>query len=108
MRGLCQQHGMLQYFYMHTSARHAVVTYTSPDEAAMAQRSLDSSVIGGTALAVDFIPDADVTQLSSSVPADLSSIWSAAAAAAAVMPGSEHSVWQNSAAGVWGTTTGGI
>jgi len=86
------------------SARQAVVTYLSPDEAAAAQRSLDSSVVAGATLSVDFIPDADVTQLSSSAPTDLnaslSSIWAA-------MPGSELSVWQNST-GVWGASTGGL
>jgi len=108
IRGLCQQHGTLQYFYVHATARQAVVTYSSPDEAAAAQRSLDASVVAGAALSVDFIPDTDVTQLSSSAPTDLnsslSSIW-------AVMPGSEHSqqsVWQNSAAGVWGASAGGL
>ena len=108
VRGLCQQHGSLQYFYFHASARQAVVTYNSPDEAAVAYRSLDSYVLAGAVLSVDFIPEADAGQLSSSAPTDLaaslSSIW-------ASVPGQEtshqQSVWQSSAS-VWGASTGSL
>jgi len=122
VRGLCQQHGSLQYFYIHAAARQAVVTYSSCDEAAAAQRSLDSHVVGGATLSVDFIPDSvsDVSQLSSSAPTDLnaaaaaalsplSSIWAAAAGphgASSSSASEHHSVWPSGGAGgVWGAAS---
>jgi len=109
VRGVCQQHGTVQYFHHHLSSRQAIVTYATPDEAAAAQRSLNAYSFAGATLSADFIPDADVTQLSSSAPtsdlmaASLSSIWAAVPVSESSQPGS---VW-HSAGGVWGTSAGG-
>jgi len=115
VRGLCQQHGTLQYFHVHGSAGQAVVTFSTLDEAAAAQQSLDSYVLAGSTLSVDFIPDAaaDVnTQLSSSAPtelaASLSNIWASLPPSIDNNPTTQqHSVW-HSMAGVWGASTGNL
>ena len=106
VRGLCQQHGTVQYFHIHAAARQAIVTYASPDEAAAAQRSLNSYILAGATLSVDFIPDTDVTQLSSSAPTDLAASLSSIWAAVPSTDVNQQSVWHN--AGVWGSSTGSL
>jgi len=115
VRGLCQQHGTLHYFHIHSSAGQAVVTYSNPDEAATAQRSLDSYLLAGLTLSVDFIPDTpDVTaQLSSSAPTDLaaslSSIWSSLPCndTSSSTQQQQQSLW-HSAASVWAASSGNL
>jgi len=106
VRGLCQQHGTVQYFHIHSSAGQAIVTYSTPDEAAAAQRSLDSYLLAGVTLSVEFIPDADMTQLSSSAPTDLAASLSSIWAALPTSDTNQQSVWHS--AGVWGSSTGSL
>jgi len=103
---LCQQHGTVQYFHIHTSSKQAVVTYATPDEAAAAHRSLNCYLLAGVTLSVDFIPDTDVSQLSSSVPTDLAASLSSIWAAVPSSDGNQQSVWHS--AGVWGSSAGGL
>ena len=107
VRSLCQQHGTVQFFQLNSSARQALVTFSTPDEAAAAQRALSCYLLAGMTLSVEFIPDTDVTQLSSSVPTDLaaslSRIWSAVPSCDV----NQQSVWHSAGGGgVWGSSAG--
>lgn len=63
LRTLCQQHGPLQAFYLNLGYGQAVVRYGTKDEAAKAQQSLNSCVLGNTTIIADFVSDTDTARL---------------------------------------------
>ena len=63
LRTLCQQHGPLQAFYLNLGYGQAIVRYGAKEEAAKAQVSLNSCVLGNTTIVAEFVSDADVARL---------------------------------------------
>ena len=63
LRTLCQQHGPLQAFYLNLGYGQAIVRYGAKDEAAKAQMSLNSCVLGNTTIVAEFVSDADAGRL---------------------------------------------
>ncbi len=63
LRTLCQQHGPLQAFYLNLGYGQAIVRYGAKDEAAKAQMSLNSCVLGNTTIVAEFVTDADANRV---------------------------------------------
>jgi hypothetical protein len=105
---LCQQHGTVQYFNHSAATRHAVVTFTRPDDALKAQHALNGYVIANAQLTADFIPDAEFAKLAnfSEQSASLTNIWSAAPSLG--VPGGhlpEHTAWHSGIVAGGGSTS---
>ncbi|XP_078609681.1 uncharacterized protein LOC144880982 isoform X6 [Branchiostoma floridae x Branchiostoma japonicum] len=63
LRTLCMQHGPLLTFHLNLSQGCALVCYMSKEEAAKAQKSLHTCVLGNTTILADFISEDEARRL---------------------------------------------
>ena len=63
LKTLCMQHGPLQAFHVFQSLGQGIVCYRSKDEAAKAQKALNTCSLGTTTIVAEFCVEADVQRL---------------------------------------------
>lgn len=98
---LCQQHGTVQFFNHSASTRHAIASFTRPDDALKAQHALNGYVIANMQLAADFIPDSDIGRHNDQ-STSLSNIWSSLPnAGVPVNQIPDHFGWHGGAGSLW-------
>lgn len=121
LKTVCMQHGPLQTFQYNQHYGHAVVRYSSKEEAVKAQKSLNACMLNGASILAEFIPEtelarmADINQVaasSTSGPASSSagSPWpSGAPPRSAPFNKTEGSPWNGAATNsVWGSSMWGL